>query len=476
MVEMDYGNSRDQAKCMSKNNDLIDAYAAKRPVSANWFKRARAVLGGGVGHDLRHFEPMPLYIERGSGGRKWDVDGNEYIDFLGGNGALLLGHASPEIVAAITEAVGRGTHFGNDHPLHIEWAELVQQLVPAGERVRFVNSGTEATLLAIRLARAFTGRNRILRFEGHFHGWHDDVIHGFHPPFDADGSLGVPPHVRDQMVAIPDGDLNLVEDVFSREDDIAAAIVEPSGASWGRVPLDPAFLRGLRELTTRHKVTLIFDEVVTGFRFSPGGAQQLYSVVPDLTSLAKIIAGGMPGGAVVGKADIMSLFDFTGDVHRDRHHRVVHLGTFNASPLSAAAGIAMLGRIATGEPTQQANAITQKLHAAWNHVLERQGIAGYVYGPCSTLHVYFETDADRVRNASTRDDLHTTDAARLKGMPAELILEYQRQLRFRGVDIMSSTGGVVSAVHTEIDVEQATAAFEQTVAALLDQKLVLAIP
>lgn len=454
------------------NSDLIAAYAADRPISASWFKRAREVLGGGVGHDLRHFEPVPLYIERGAGGRKWDVDGNEYIDFLGGNGALLLGHAHPDIVAAITETVGRGTHFGNDHPLHIEWAELVQQLIPSAERVRFVNSGTEATLLAIRMARAFTGRNRILRFEGHFHGWHDDVVHGFHPPFDADGSLGVPPHVRDQMVAIPDGDLNLVEEVLSREDDIAAAIIEPSGASWGRVPIDPEFLRGLQELTSQHKVPLIFDEVVTGFRFSPGGAQELHGVIPDLTCLAKIIAGGMPGGAVVGKADMMSLFDITGDAHHDRHQRVIHFGTFNAAPLSAAAGIAMLRRIATGEPIQQANVITTRLQSEWNQVLERHGIAGYVYGPCSTLHVYFETDADRVRNCSTRDDLHTTDAARLKGMPAELIVEYQRQLRHRGVDIMSSTGGVVSAVHTQQDIDQATTAFEETVTALQEQKLV----
>lgn len=460
---------------MSKSRNLIDAYAAKRPQSANWFQRARAVLGGGVGHDLRHFEPVPLYIKRGEGGRKWDVDGNEYIDFLGGNGALLLGHAHPDIVAAINETILCGTHFGNDHPLHIEWAELVQELVPSAERVRFVNSGTEATLLAIRLARAFTGRHRILRFEGHFHGWHDDVVHGFHPPFDADGSLGVPPHVRDQMVAIPDGDLNLVEDVLSRESNIAAAILEPSGASWGRVPLDPSFLHGLRELTTQHKVPLIFDEVVTGFRFSPGGAQELYGVVPDLSCLAKIIAGGMPGGAVVGNAEIMSLFDITGDAHHDRFQRVVHFGTFNAAPPSAAAGIAMLRQVATGEPTRRANAVTRQLHNAWNQVLERHGIAGYVYGPCSTVHVYFETDADRVHNASTRDDLRTTDAAQLKGMPAELILEYQRQLRHRGVDIMSSTGGVVSAAHTEVDVEQATAAFEQTVEALREHNLVLTI-
>ena len=260
--------------------------------------------------------------------------------------------------------------------------------------------------------------------------------------------------------------------MLSREDDIAAAIIEPSGASWGRVPIDPEFLRGLRELTSQHKVLLIFDEVVTGFRFSPGGAQELHGVIPDLTCLAKIIAGGMPGGAVVGKADIMSLFDITGDAHHDRHQRVIHFGTFNAAPLSAAAGIAMLRRIATGEPIQQANATTAKLQTEWNQVLERHGIAGYVYGPCSTLHAYFETNADRVRNCSTRADLHTTDAARLKGMPTELIVEYQRQLRHRGVDIMSSTGGVVSAVHTQQDIEQATTAFEETVTALQNQELV----
>ncbi len=460
---------------MSRNNDLLTDYVARRPVSATWFRRAREVLGGSVGHDLRHFEPIPLYIERGAGSRKWDVDGNEYIDFLGGNGALLLGHAPAEILSAITETVQRGTHFGNDHPLHIEWAELVQRLIPSAERVRFVNSGTEATLLALRLARAFTGHNRILRFEGHFHGWHDDVVHGFHPPFDADGSLGVPPHVRDQMIAIPDGDLNLVELVFSREHDIAAVILEPSGASWGRVPLDPDFLHGLRELTTRHNIPLVFDEVVTGFRFSPGGAQQLYNVVPDLTSLAKIVAGGMPGGAVVGCTEIMSLFDLTGDAHHDRYQRVVHFGTFNASPLAAAAGIAALQRIATGEPTHAANAVTQQLHRAWNKVLGDFGIAGYVYGPCSTIHVYFETDPDRVRDASTPDDLYTTDATRLKSMPAELILEYQRQLRYRGIDIMSSTGGVVSAVHTQQDVEQATDVFTQTIAALLEKNLILTV-
>ncbi len=457
-----------------ESHDTAEAYAAKRPKSAAWYKRASSVLGGKVGHDLRHFEPVPLCIERGKGGRKWDVDGNEYVDFLMGNGALLLGHSHPEVLEAITSALPRGTHFGNDHPLHIEWAELVQELVPSAERVRFVNSGTEATLLAIRLARAFTRRNKLLRFEGHFHGWHDAVVHGFQPPFDADGSLGVPPSVNEDMVAIPDGDLQAVDDVLARESDIAAVILEPSGASWGRVPITPEFLQGLREITAQRRVVLIFDEVVTGFRFSPGGAQQLCQVTPDLSCFAKVLAGGMPGGALVGRADIMELFDHTGDSRHDRFERVTHFGTFNAAPLSAAAGVAALKRIATGEPIEMADAMAAKLRSAWEDVLEKQGIAGYVYGPCSTFHVYFETDRRRIEAASSRADLHTTAAQRLKGMPAELIREYQLQLRHHGVDNMSSTGGVLSAAHTERDIADATEAFEKTVAALLEKELICA--
>lgn len=457
---------------MTASKDLTEKYAAQRPKSARYFARASNVLAGKVGHDLRYFEPVPLYIEHARGGRKWDVDGNEYVDFLLGNGALLLGHADPDVAEAVTAALSRGAHFGNDHPLQIEWAELVQQLVPSAERIRFVNSGSEATQLALRLARAFTGRSQLLRFEGHFHGWHDDVVHGFQPPFDADGSRGVPPTIRENMVSIPDGDLDLVEEQLETNRDIAAVILEPSGASWGRVPLDVEFLRGLRELTDRQGVPLIFDEVVTGFRFSPGGAQELYGVRPDLSCFAKVIAGGMPGGAVVGRGEIMALLDIIGDAEHDRHRRVTHFGTFNAAPPAAAAGLVALRKIATGEPIERANAITRKLHAAWEEVLQRHAVAGYVYGPCSTFHVYFETDAERLRSASSRRDLLTNSAARLKGMPAELITQYQRLLRYHGVDMMSSTGGVLSAAHTEGDIDHATGAFEQTIIALRDDGLI----
>ena len=456
---------------MSTANALIEAYRQARPQSVDYLRRASAVLGGTVGHDLRHFNPVPLYIKRGDKGRKWDVDGHQYIDFLLGNGALLLGHAHPDVTQAIAAAIGDGTHFGSDHPRHIEWAERVQALVPTAQRVRFVNSGTEATLLALRLARAFSGRGQVLRFEGHFHGWHDDVVTGFQPPFEAAGSLGVP-HTGGHMVAIPDGDLNRVEDAFAQHPDLGAVIVEPSGASWGRVPLTSEFLHGLRDITARRQAVLIFDEVVTGFRFAPGGAQELYGLAPDLSCFAKILTGGMPGGAVAGRADIMDLMNMSGDPQRDRFQRVTHLGTFNAAPPCAAAGIALLNLVATGQPTARADELAAQLRAAWDGVLEQHGIAGYVYGASSTFHLYFETDPQRVQSATTRSDLHTLEAGRLKGMPAALIDSYQRHLRHRGVDIMSSTGGCLSAVHTEEDIAEATQAFEQTVVALRDEGLV----
>ena len=460
---------------MSALESLPDEYLEARHRSSHYFDRACNVLGGKVGHDLRHFEPVPLYIARGRAGRKWDVDGNEYVDFLMGNGALLLGHADPRVLEAIGQASSSGTHFGNDHPLHIEWAEWVQKLVPSAERVRFVNSGSEATALAIRLARAFTGRSKLLRFEGHFHGWLDGVVHGFHPPFESDGSLGVLPGVRESLVTIPDGQLDLVDQVLSSDNDIAAAIVEPSGASWGRVPICEEFLHGLRELTATYGVPLIFDEVVTGFRFSPGGAQGLHGVLPDLSCFAKILAGGMPGGAVVGRADILGLFDQTGDPRHDRFGRVIHLGTFNAAPLSAAAGIAVLKQVATGEPIERANRLARKLRAAWDRVLEEHGVAGYVYGPCSTFHVYFETNRQRVREANSRQDLRTSDADRLKAMPLQLVSLYQLLLRHHGVDVMSSTGGVVSSAHTEDDIEDATRAFDETVLGLREAGLVCSL-
>jgi glutamate-1-semialdehyde 2,1-aminomutase len=434
-----------------------------RPESAAWYGRAQKVIGGGVGHDLRYATPSPTCIVRGEGAYKWDVDGHRYIDYGLGNGALLLGHAHPAIVAAVREAVGRGTHFGNDHPDQVRWAEAIARLVPCAEQVRFVNSGSEANMLAARLCRAASGRGKLLRFEAHFHGWHDDLATGFAPPFDAPGSLGLAPGTGLGSVMIPANDLDRLAATLRDDRDVAAIILEPSGASWGTVPLAPGFLAGVRDLATGHGVLLVFDEVVTGFRWAPGGAQERYGVTPDLSTHAKVIAGGMPGAAVCGRADVMDLMTIRGDASRDRHRRVMHLGTFNANPVSAAAALACLDIVATGTPQRHADAIAARLRAGLDRVLERRSVAGYVYGEASVFKVYVEAAPGSGR---PRSALRTLDAATLKAIPGRVVTALQNGFRARGVELMSYTGGLTSAAHTEADADETIAAFDDLIGEL----------
>ncbi|MFI5267646.1 MAG: aspartate aminotransferase family protein, partial [Chloroflexota bacterium] len=278
---------------------IQQTFAERHQRSAELHQRGIQAIPSGINHDARFLRPFQIYVERAHGVYKTDVDGNRLLDYVMGHGALLLGHSHPAIADAVSEQATKGTHFGACSPLELGWAERVVDLVPSAQEVRFTMSGTEATLLAMRLARAFTGRRRILKFEGHFHGWHDYALIGDRPPFDK-LPRGVPDGIRDDVVLLP-VDLNAVREALRREADVAAIIVEPSGASWATVPLPEGFLAGLRSLAEEHDVLLIFDEVVSGFRWSPGGIQELASVTPDLTTLAKIVAGGLPGGAVCGR-------------------------------------------------------------------------------------------------------------------------------------------------------------------------------
>lgn len=447
----------------------FDAYRSAQPLAVELYERALKAVAGGVGHDLRHGQPLPIYIQRASGSRKWDVDGNEFIDYGMGNAALLLGHAPPEVLRAISEALEHGYHFGNDHPMQIEWAELVQALVPSAERIRFVNSGSEGSMLALRVARAFTKRTKILRFEGHFSGWHDGVGKGAGLPFQEPMSAGIPQSTLDTIVIIP-ADLDRLEESLKADPDIAAVLLEPSGASWGTVPLTVAFNQELRELTLRYGTLLIFDEVITGFRYAPGGYQAFSSVTPDLSILGKVVSGGMPGGALVGRADIMQVFDYTGDPHHDRYERVSHLGTFNASPLAAAAGVATLKRVATGLPHAQADRMGELLRQGMDDILHQRQVAGYVYGEVSIFHLFLE--AYPGSGASHRQEIVTDEAARLKGIPSAVVSAFQKELRARGVDILSYTGGVTSAAHTEADIQQTLMVFSQVIDVLIENRII----
>ncbi len=356
---------------------LTERYAAAFPRSQKLHEQARNIFPNGVTHDLRHLTPFPVYIDRAHGGHKWTVEGRELIDFWSGHGALLLGHGHPAVVEAVQRQMEKATHPGACHEGEIEWGRWVQRLVPSAERVRFVSSGTEATLMALRLARIFTGRPRVLKFAGHFHGWNDFLIPGADVPHDA-AVPGIPGEVSQHTVIIPPNDLDAVERTLRDDARIGCVILEPTGGHWGQVPVRGPFLHGLRELTTRLDRLLIFDEVITGFRVAPGGAQGHYGIKPDLTTMAKILAGGLPGGCVAGRGDVLEYLEF-----RPGKPKMRHPGTFNANPLSAAAGITTLRIVADGEPCRRANAIAQQLRQRLNALFAERGANWAAYGEFS---------------------------------------------------------------------------------------------
>ncbi|MBO0775165.1 MAG: aminotransferase class III-fold pyridoxal phosphate-dependent enzyme, partial [Actinobacteria bacterium] len=357
------------------------AWAAASPRSRAHAQRASRVLPGGVTHYVRQAKPFPLAVARAEGSRKWDLDGHEIICYVMGHGALLLGHSHPDVVAAVRHQATVAFHPGGCHELEAEWAEAVVDLVPSAELVRFTASGTEASLLALRLARAATGRERVVKLAGHFHGWHDQVSYGADAPFDGPDTAGLP-GVLGQVVTVVPADAAALARALEGGD-VAAVILEPSGAAWGTVPLPDGLLAAARALTSAAGTVLVFDEVVSGFRWSPGGVQAAAGVIPDLTVLGKILAGGMPGGAVAGRAGLLHHLAADGDDPR----RVAHPGTHNAHPVSAAAGIAALRVCRSGEPQDRAARLAAILRAGLTSALAQAGVPGCAYGESSVFHL-----------------------------------------------------------------------------------------
>jgi glutamate-1-semialdehyde 2,1-aminomutase len=311
-----------------------------RDGSESLFAEAMTLLPGGVSSPVRAFRAVggsPPFIDRGEGAYLVDVDGNRYVDYVLSWGPLILGHAHPRVVAALEDALRKGTSFGAPSPLELELAKLVQAAMPSIELVRFVNSGTEATMSALRVARAHTGRKKVVKFVGCYHG-HADLllvqagsgVATFGLPDSPGVTAGA---VADTLTAVYN-DLAAVEELFAEHDDVAAVIVEPVAGNMGLVLPQPGFLEGLRELTSSHGVLLVFDEVMTGFRVHPGGAQALYGITPDLTTLGKVIGGGLPVGAYGGRREIMELVAPAGPVYQ--------AGTLSGNPLAMTAGIETL--------------------------------------------------------------------------------------------------------------------------------------
>lgn len=442
---------------------IDELFAAARPKSRQLYEQAVATFPAGVTHDTRYLTPFPIYVTHAQGPRKWDVDGNEYIDYVCGHGSLLLGHSHPAVVQAVQEQMAKGTHYGACHELELRWGQLVKQLIPSAERVRFVSSGTEAGMMVLRLARAFTGKRKLVKFQGHFHGWSDQVMPAVNPPWDVPSSVGLPDEAVATTIVLPANDVPLLERTLAEDNDIAAVILEADGASMGTIPLVPGFLHDVRRLTKTYGALMILDEVVSGFRYSPGGIQAREGVLPDLTMLAKILAGGLPGGAVAGRADILAPLEYRSD---PGWRRMYHPGTFNANPISAAAGVAALKLVATGEPHKPANAAAEQLRRAMNETIEERNASACVYGEASVIHVYIGP-CDKL-GACDRA-LCTNDPLLLKGMRA-VSGGLRRALMVNGVDFIGA-GALVSATHGPREVEETAAAFAKALDLLLAEGL-----
>lgn len=422
--------------------------------SLELFNRAQKILVGGVDSPVRAFRAVggtPLIIERAKGSRVYDADGREYIDYICSWGALILGHADPDVVAAIAEQAGRGTSYGMTSPLEIGVGEEIARAVPSIEKIRFVSSGTEAAMSAIRLARAFTKRDMILKFEGGYHGHADSFL------VDAGSGLatlgissspGVPEALASLTLNAPFNDLAAVEKIFAqRKQKIAAVIVEPVAANMGVVAPAKGFLEGLREITNRAGSLLVFDEVITGFRVAPGGAQQRWNVRPDLTVLGKVIGGGLPVAAYGGRRDIMEMVAPLGPVYQ--------AGTLSGNPLAMRAGLATLPKLASSDFYSALEKKAGRLAEGIRAGLRQAGIPAQVNQVGSLLTVFFSSSP-------------VTDYASAKKSDAAKFARFFQEMLKRGILLPPSQYEAlfVSAAHSDDDISQTLATVTQALQSL----------
>lgn len=413
-----------------------------------WIARARAVLpAAGFGN----FDPG-IIISHGQGSRVWDENGTEYIDYLIGSGPMLLGHGHPEIMEAVLEQLPRGMTFFANNAKGIELAEEIVKAVPCAEQVRFVASGGEADMYALRLARAFTGRDKILKFEGGYHGMSAEAQMSLAPTIERNfpqavpDSAGIPQGVADQMLIAPYNDLDAVEALLRENEDIAAIIAEPLQRI---IPPLPGYLQGLRDLCDKYSVLLIFDEIVTGFRLAYGGAQERYGVTPDLCTLGKITGGGFPLAAIAGRRDIMAHFD-KAEVGSDKW--LMQLGTLSGNPVASAAGLKTMEILRRPGTYARLIALGERLMSMQGETLEAAGIPHRIVGDATLFDVYFTTRDCRDYRTAKHDD------------PA-LNQIYNTELRRQG--IFKSPGKLYpSLALTEADLYQTQAAFEKAASVL----------
>jgi glutamate-1-semialdehyde 2,1-aminomutase len=433
----------------------LEQLAERTPRSHALREEAEKVLAGGVSGHFKAWQPF--YVREAKGSHLTDVDGNDYVDLIMGFGPNFLGHSADVVIDAVQETIRHGTSLAIATPLEVELAQLISRLVPSMEQMRFVASGTEATMMALRTARAFTGRSRIARFEGHYHGQHDAALVSVarvagderHPEAVADGA-GITQGVLDDVVVLPWNDIDQVAPVVREAGaDLAAVILEPVPFSniGGEEP-DHEFLRALRELTWERGVLLVFDEVITGFRLGLGGAAEHFGVAPDLHCFGKTVGGGFPVGVFGGRRDVMEAVVRPRPGNPHAAETIFQSGTFSGAPPSMAAGLAMLREIEQTDAIAVADARAEAIRAGWRRIVAEVGLDAQVTGISSWLGISFTG-----RPIRTVRDALTADAARARAFSLGLLLG--------GVYLTPSHPGFTSAAHSEEDVERVLEASEQ---------------
>ena len=424
--------------------------------SESLFDAAQQHIPGGVNSPVRAFKGVggtPIFFDHAKGAYVYDVDGNRYVDYVGSWGPMILGHSAPEILEAITARMTKGLSFGAPTAIEIEMANEVCKLIPSMDMVRMVNSGTEATMSAIRLARGFTGRDKLVKFEGCYHGHADSLLVKAGSGMLTLGvptSPGVPASVAEHTVTLNYNDLDSVRECFSQMgDQIAGVIIEPVAGNMNCIPPSKSFLQGLRELCDVHSIVLIFDEVMSGFRVSLGGAQQHYGITPDMTCLGKVIGGGLPVGAFGGKREIMEHLAPLGPVYQ--------AGTLSGNPLAMAAGLAMLKAIQQDGVYEQLNARVEQMLTGFEAAAKKHDVA-FTTNRAGSMFGLFFTELDKVENFQQV-------ANECSG---ELFNRFFHGMLAEGVYLAPSSfeAGFMSLAHTEADIEATVAAADAVMAKL----------
>ena len=416
---------------------MTQRYLSRTVKSKRLYERAKRVLPAGVSYFIRYMEPYPFYAARARGSKLYDVDGNEYIDFWIGHYALILGHSPPQVMREVKRQLDNGTHLGTAHELEIALAEQVAKMIPTAQMVRFANSGTEAVMYTTRLVRTITQRDKIGKFEGGWHGGYDALHVAVKPPFNVSESNGLTRGALQDTIVLPYNEIEPVSKVLKKKR-LAAVFIEPLLGSGGCIPAQIDFLKELRELCTENGTLLVFDEVITGFRLAPGGAQEYFGIEPDVTVLGKILGGGFPIGAIAASREIM---EHMNPLLYDRPKFSFHGGTFCANPIAATAGLATLKILQDGKLITRLNKRGDKLRKQLKDVFERRDMDVQITGLGSLWHTHF-----------TKESIHDSNV--VAGADNKKLTRYHMHLIENEVFFSLGKMGALSTEHSEADLEK----------------------